>query len=91
LSSESRSNTGGGDAAKSGKHTAIIQDTDIVEGRLNSSEHIANCGSVLSIDITLPMYFTEGGDAGDGTAPPRSKGGVSTPDCITPTIRLRKK
>jgi len=31
-------------AAKARKHPAISQDTDIIERRLNSREHIVNCG-----------------------------------------------
>jgi hypothetical protein len=39
---------GGGNAIEAGKHPAIAEETDIVERRLNSREHIANCGFTAS-------------------------------------------
>src|ERR1700731_2886258 len=60
---------GGGNAVESGKHPAITQDTDIVEGRLNSREHIANCGFGLVHQCHPSNVFHRGRGAGEGTAP----------------------
>src|SRR5580658_3883008 len=64
---------GGGNAVESGKHPAIIQDTDIVERRLNSREHIANCGFGL-VHQRHPSNVFHRGRGAPGRERPRPKG-----------------
>src|ERR1700733_16246892 len=60
---------GGGYAVEAGQHPAITQDTDIVERRLNSREHIANCGfGFVHRDQPSNLFFL-GRGAGEGTGP----------------------
>ena len=64
----------GGNAVESGKHPAITQDTDIVERRFNSREHIANCGFGLVHQRHPSNVFHRGRGAGEGTAPAQGFG-----------------
>jgi hypothetical protein len=77
---------GGGDATESGKYTAIIQDTDIVEGRLNSREHIANCGFGLVHRHYPSNVFHRRRGAGKGTGP----AAVRRAACPIPTASLQR-
>jgi hypothetical protein len=52
-----------------GKHSAITQDTDIAERRLNRCEHIANCGFGLVHRVRPSNLFHGGRGAGEGTGP----------------------
>jgi hypothetical protein len=57
----------GGNAVEARKHPTITQDTDIVEGRLDSREHFANCGFGLihrGHPSNLLCPFSEGGVQG---------------------------
>src|ERR1700731_1486661 len=60
---------GGGNAVESGKHAAITQDTDIVERRLNSREHIANCGFGFVHRDRPSNSFSPWEGSGEGTGP----------------------
>src|SRR6202046_2213828 len=58
---------GGGNAVECGHHPAITQDTDIVERRLNSREHIANCGFGFVHRDQPSNLICLGRGAGEGT------------------------
>src|SRR5260370_648201 len=60
----------GRNAVESRKHSTLTQDTDIVEGCLDSSEHDANRGFGLVHRCLLPDASWVGRGAEEGKAPP---------------------